>query len=125
MGKRSFGQITRLPSKRYRARYTGPDTALHNAPNTFDTRLDAEAWLTDERRRISAGSWSPPASRLRAAELAELERRRSVFSTYARGWLAGRHDLRATTCQGTVGLPSRRTADLPAGGQFISLSAVG
>ncbi len=32
----------------------------------------------------------PPSSR-------KLERRRSVFSTYARGWLAGRHDLRATT----------------------------
>ncbi|WP_134773291.1 tyrosine-type recombinase/integrase [Ornithinimicrobium flavum] len=97
MGKRSFGQITRLPSKRYRARYTGPDTVLHNAPSTFDTRMDAEAWLTDERRLISAGTWTPPASRLRAAELAELERRRSVFAPYARGWLAGRHDLRATT----------------------------
>lgn len=97
MGKRSFGQITRLPSKRYRARYTGPDTALHNGPSTFDTRLDAEAWLTDERRLISSGAWTPPASRVRAAELAELERRQSVFTTYARGWLAGRHDLRATT----------------------------
>ncbi|MEO7070430.1 MAG: site-specific integrase, partial [Nostocoides sp.] len=61
MSKRNFGQITRLPSKRYRARYTGPDTALHNAPNTFDTSEDAQAWLTDERRLISAGTWSAPA----------------------------------------------------------------
>lgn len=97
MGKRAFGQITRLPSKRYRARYTGPDTALHNAPSTFETRLDAEAWLTDERQLISAGAWSSPASRVRAAELADLERKQSVFATYARGWLAGPHDLRATT----------------------------
>jgi hypothetical protein len=29
--KRGLGQITRLPSGRYRARYTGPDMALHNA----------------------------------------------------------------------------------------------
>ena len=55
--KRSFGQITRLPSGRYRARYTGPDTLLHNGPSTFDTRQDAEAWLTDERRLISTGAW--------------------------------------------------------------------
>ncbi len=63
MGKRSFGQITKLPSKRYRARYTGPDGGLHNAPHTFDTRLDAEAWLTDERRQISASTWTSPGSR--------------------------------------------------------------
>lgn len=97
MGKRSFGQITRLPSKRYRARYTGPDTALHNAPSTFDTREDAEAWLTDERRLISAGNWTAPAARRAAAQVAEAERRSNVFATYARGWLAGRHDLRPTT----------------------------
>lgn len=97
MAKRSFGQITRLPSKRYRARYTGPDTALHNAPSTFDTKLDAGDWLTDERRLISAGTWTPPAARTRAAAAAEADRRANVFATYARGWLAGRHDLRATT----------------------------
>lgn len=62
MGKRSFGRIHQLPSKRYRARYTGPDTRVHNAPHTFDTKLDAEAWLTDERRLISAGTWSSPRS---------------------------------------------------------------
>ena len=41
--KRSFGQIARLPSKRYRARYPGPHQGLHNAPLTFQTREDAEA----------------------------------------------------------------------------------
>jgi len=45
-GKRGFGQITRLLSGRYRARYTGPDTKLHNAPTTFDSKLEAEALLT-------------------------------------------------------------------------------
>jgi integrase len=82
--KRSFGQIVRLPSKRYRARYTGPDTARHNAPSTFETRMDAEAWLTDERRLIVAGSWTAPAAR-RAAKGAPL-----TFGTYADTWLADR-----------------------------------
>lgn len=62
-GRRSFGQITRLPSGRYRARYTGPDTALHNAPTTYNRKEDAQAWLTDERRLISEGRWTPTAQR--------------------------------------------------------------
>ena len=43
-GKRAFGSLAVLPSGRIRARYTGPDGALHSAPRTFDTRSDAEAW---------------------------------------------------------------------------------
>lgn len=62
MRKRSFGRIAKLPSKRYRARYTGPDACLHNAPTTFDSRMDAEAWLADERRLIASGAWTPPMS---------------------------------------------------------------
>jgi integrase len=56
--KRSFGGIRKLPSGRYQANYTGPDTRLHRAPNTFDTREDAEAWLTDVRRQVSRGEWN-------------------------------------------------------------------
>lgn len=88
--KRAFGQIVRLPSKRYRARYTGPDTRLHNAPHTFETRLDAEAWLTDERRLVIAGTWSPP--RDRQAKL----RGPLTFGAYSRTWLADR-DLKPRT----------------------------
>src|SRR5215217_2172174 len=70
MGKirRQFGYIRRLPSKRLQASYVGPDLARHAAPFTFDTKLDAEAWLTDERRRIESGSWMPPKGRRAAAE---------------------------------------------------------
>jgi integrase len=96
-GKRSFGQITRLPSKRYRARYTGPDQALHNAPHTFQYRVDAEAWLTDEHRLISAEVWSSPGARRVAVRRAEEARCARVFEDYAHAWLAGRHDLRPTT----------------------------
>ncbi|GAB2906347.1 site-specific integrase [Rhodococcus aerolatus] len=87
--KRSFGQITRLPSKRWRARYTGPDGRLHNGPSTFDTRVDAEAWLTDERRAISAGNWAPP--QLRHAMTAP-----TTVGEYADSWLA-RRDLKPRT----------------------------
>lgn len=88
-GKRAFGQITRLPSKRYRARYTGPDTGLHNAPSTFETRMDAEAWLVDERRLIAAGTWTAPAHRGAATAAAVVIAART-FGDYAADWLAGR-----------------------------------
>lgn len=88
MVKRSFGQIERLPSKSYRARYTGPDGRLHRAPVTFSTKLDAEAWLTDERRLISSGAWDPPAGRKTAQSL--------TFGAYAERWLSNR-DLKPRT----------------------------
>ena len=81
--KRGFGQILRLPSKRYRARYTGPDTQLHNAPSTFEAREDAEAWLVDERRLIAAGTWTPPAHRTKTIE-------HRTFGDYSADWLAAR-----------------------------------
>ena len=89
--KRGFGQIIRLPSKRYRARYTGPDVALHNAPSTFDAREDAEAWLTDERRLIAAGTWTPPAHRSDTI-------RHLTFGEFAADWIAAR-TLKPRTAQ--------------------------
>lgn len=88
--KRTFGRIAKLPSGRYRARYTGPDAQLHNAPTTFDTKLDAEAWLTDERRAISRGDWKAPAER--KAARAQVE----TFGQYAEKWMR-RRDLKPTT----------------------------
>jgi integrase len=95
--KRGFGQITRLPSGRYRARYTGPDMTLHNAPSTFDTMLDAEAWLADERRLVASGAWTSPKSRTQQARAAAAARKARMFADYARAWLDGLHDIRPTT----------------------------
>jgi len=92
MAKRSFGQITKLPSNHYRARYTGPDARLHNAPHTFDTRLDAEAWLTDERRLISSGTWMSPLARTAQRRAG----RALTFAGYANRWLEQR-DLKPRT----------------------------
>lgn len=89
MGKRSFGQITTLPSGRHRARYTGPDARLHNAPTTFDTVMDAEAWLVDERRLISRGEWTPPAERRKRKQVL-------TVGAYAERWLQ-RRELKPRT----------------------------
>jgi integrase len=62
-GRRGFGAIRRLPSKRYQASYLGPDFARHLAPHTFEARTDAEGWLARERRLSETDDWTPPAQR--------------------------------------------------------------
>lgn len=61
--RRGFGRLSKLPSGRYRARYTGPDGDLHSAPHTYSAKIDAEGWLAGERRLIDLGQWTPPATR--------------------------------------------------------------
>ncbi len=61
-GKRTFGEISKLPSGRFRARFTGPDLNRHSAPTTFVARMDAEAWLAAQERLISRGEWQAPTS---------------------------------------------------------------
>jgi integrase len=67
--KRVFGEISRLPSGRYRARYTGPDGNRHSAAVTFVAKIDAEGWLADQERLISRGDWRRPMARLRDTPL--------------------------------------------------------
>ena len=78
-----FGQIRKLPSGRYQAGYTGPDQALHRPASTFQTLMDARAWLQAERQLIDHGTWTAPSRRNRAPAAATL-------SGYASGWLADR-----------------------------------
>lgn len=58
--KRTFGEISPLPSGRYRARYRGPDGERYPAPVTFLSRMDAETWLSAQARKVSSGDWTPP-----------------------------------------------------------------
>ena len=93
---RGFGNVRKLPGGRWQASYRDPHGMTYvsasgnprrlryNAPNTFDTRDDAEAWLVEERRLISAGDWTTPAER------ATQRRTRVTFGEYATAWLAGR-----------------------------------
>ncbi len=62
-GRRGFGAIRRLPSKRYQASYLGPDLARYVGPRTFQARIDAEGWLAQERRLIETDRWLPPTVR--------------------------------------------------------------
>nr|WP_206070212.1 tyrosine-type recombinase/integrase [Knoellia sp. DB2414S] len=61
---------------------------MHNGPATFETTGDAEAWLVDERRLISAGLWSSPKARARS--------KATTFGEYAERWMA-RRELKPRT----------------------------
>lgn len=81
--RRSFGRLRRGRSKRWQAAYIGPDNALHYAPTTFVAKIDAEAWLAEERRLISVGAWNPPEHRDALTVTVTL-------AAYAKPWLADR-----------------------------------
>lgn len=76
--KRTFGEAARLPSGRYRARYVGPDGARHSAPHTFQTKGDADGWLTLRRSEVLRDEWTPT------------QASRSPFGQYAEAWLKDR-----------------------------------
>lgn len=86
-GKRSFGSIRRLPSGRFQARYTGPDGRSYAARRsdgralTFETKGDANAWLSLRHSEILRSEWLPPATP--KAEPITLDR-------FAEAWLASR-----------------------------------
>ena len=87
MGRRGFGYVRRLPSKRYQASYAGPDLQRHVAPTTFTTKADAESWLGAERKVVESGSWRPPA--VREAE-ARLSVQTETLSEYSARWIVQR-----------------------------------
>ncbi len=79
--RRGFGRMRQFKSKRWQASYTAPDGLVYIAPSTFDTKLDAEAWLTDRRREIDREVWSPPV---------EAAQSPVTLGEYAETWLLDR-----------------------------------
>ncbi len=79
--KRTFGEISKLPSGRFRARYTGLDLRRYSAPTTFVARIDAEAWLAAEDRRMSQGQWAPPESPPPQAEVPAEQRLLGAYAS--------------------------------------------
>jgi hypothetical protein len=73
----TFGNVRRLPSGRYQARFTDPVGRKVPAPMTFDTKLDAQAWLATIRADLVRGAWLP-------ADHA------TTFGAYAATWLQHR-----------------------------------
>ncbi len=93
MARESFGQIEKLPSKNYRARYVRPDNRkLQAAPLTFPTKRTARDWLTGIQAEISGDRWVAPEVRTaRVKEQEQEELRKSItFGVYAKTWVAQR-----------------------------------
>ncbi|MGV9832950.1 tyrosine-type recombinase/integrase [Nocardia niigatensis] len=81
--RRDFGRIRKLPSGRFQAGYIGPDLQLYNAPHTYDTKARAEGWLSEERRLIDLGIWTPPDARSHETPTDETEPA-VLFGAYAK-----------------------------------------
>ena len=75
---RQFGNIRKLSSGRYQARYRGPDGKLRPAPSTFQRKNDAARWLSLKEAEISRGEWIAP------------ELGAQAFREYAGQWLRDR-----------------------------------
>lgn len=75
------GATRQLPSGRWQARFRGDDGVLRPAPVTFDTKLDAAAWLKGQAVDVERGTWSPPEARATSY---------STVKDYATTWLASR-----------------------------------
>jgi integrase len=69
--------IRHLPSKRYQARFLGPDGRSHS--RTFQTTRDAKAWLSAQHSDISRGTWEEKDTLVVV-----------TFGDYAKRWLANR-----------------------------------
>lgn len=62
MARETFGNIDKLPSGRFRARYVGGDGARHKAPHTFARKIDARVWLAEQQTAIASGRWQAPSA---------------------------------------------------------------
>lgn len=80
--RQTFGNVRKLPSGRFQARYTGPDGQEHRGPTTFQTKGDAQTWLAMQSAAITEHRWRPPAPQAPKAL--------PTFREYATKWLDGR-----------------------------------
>ncbi|WXX09744.1 tyrosine integrase [Mycobacterium phage MS619] len=66
--RRSWGSLKTMRSGRIQASYKHPrDDVRYYALQTYDNRMDAEAWLASEKRLIEMEQWTPPAEREKKA----------------------------------------------------------
>lgn len=76
-GRRAFGSLRKLTSGRISASYVDESGKRHFAPHAFDTKKDADAWLSVQRARIVTGEWkAAPRSKV-------------TFDQWAQRWLEG------------------------------------
>ncbi|MEW2490373.1 tyrosine-type recombinase/integrase [Streptomyces sp. NPDC048411] len=58
--RRRFGAVRQYRSGRWTASYLGPDGKEFRAPETFDTKRDAEVWLSQIEADLTRGNWQDP-----------------------------------------------------------------
>ncbi|MER8262904.1 tyrosine-type recombinase/integrase [Streptomyces griseus] len=58
--RRRFGAVRQYRSGRWTASYLGPDGQEFRAPETFDTKRDAEVWLSQIEADLTRGNWQDP-----------------------------------------------------------------
>ena len=106
--RRAFGEVERRTNASgvsYRARYAMPDGTRYS--RSFQTKMDAEAWLSTERALIDRDEWSPPAARKAAAERREREAATNTVRAFSKRYLAER-GLRPNTVRGYQSLLDSR-----------------
>lgn len=84
--RRHFGNVRKLPSGRYQARYWH-DGTLHSADTMFKAKADALAWLSAVEADLLRGAWVAPANS------------KVTFSEFAEAWLEKQHHLRPRTVE--------------------------
>ncbi|MFI1303917.1 tyrosine-type recombinase/integrase [Streptomyces sioyaensis] len=82
--RRRFGAVRQYRSGRWTASYQGPDGQDFRAPETFETKKDAEVWLSQIEADLTRGNWQDP------------DAGAVNFKEYALQWV-GERGLSATT----------------------------
>ena len=107
MTRRDFGTVRQLPSGRWQARYQTPADDRVSAPETFQTRANAAAYLAKVQTGMDRGDWIDPTVA------------KQTFAEYATAWLTDRADLRPRTAELYRGLLNRHLiphlGDVPLG----------
>lgn len=81
MGRAATGHLRKLKSGRWQARFTYPDGVRKPAPQTFQTKGDAGAWIRGQEADVSRGVWQ------RGQHAATMA---TTFEDFAERWLKNR-----------------------------------
>lgn len=100
-GHRGWGWIRKRSSGRYQASYIGPDQKRHSAPRTFKDKMDAEEWLSQERKAIENATdamrtgrtktfeWVSP--KIRELTVAAMLEQDKTIEQYGKQWIEQRN----------------------------------
>ena len=79
------GTLRTMRNGRIQATYIYDDGKRYYATHTYDNRIDAEGWLSNERKLIELGEWSPPETRAALKAVAGV-----TLREYSEQWMTHR-----------------------------------